>query len=322
MPGFVNAILALTPSLAFTLPSVFMRFIRDIYAERIRQGRPAISLEFFTPKTEEGDRALFDRTLPTLMTTRPEFCSVTYGAGGSTRDKTMAMVERIQTQFRVPAMAHLTCVGSNRAQIAAILADARQRGIRNILALRGDPPAGTAGFTRTEGGFQYAAELVTLVREMGGFSTGVAGFPEGHVECRDGRHVDWERLRAKLDCGADFIVTQLFFDNRYFYEFRDYLTSKLGVQVPIIPGVISILSSAQIQKFTAMSGATIPPTLGQRVEQLKDDDEAVAAFGIEYATAQCADLLKNGVPGLHFYTLNKAHAATSVLRNLGLACSC
>lgn len=299
-----------------------MRFIRDIYAERARQGRPVISLEFFTPKTDEGDRTLFERTLPTLMTVRPEFCSVTYGAGGSTRDKTIAMVERIQTEFRVPAMAHLTCVGSNRAQITEILADAGRRGIRNLLALRGDPPAGATAFTRPEGGFQYAAELVSLVREMGGFSTGVAGFPEGHVECREGRHVDWERLKAKLDCGADFIVTQLFFDNRCFYEFRDYLTTKLGVKVPIIPGVISILSSAQIQRFTAMSGATIPPALGQRLEQLKGDDEAVAAYGIEYASEQCADLLKNGVPGLHFYTLNKSHAATSVLRNLGLACSC
>lgn len=299
-----------------------MRFIRDIYAERARQGRPVISLEFFTPKTEEGDRTLFGRTLPTLMTVRPEFCSVTYGAGGSTRDKTIAMVERIQTEFRVPAMAHLTCVGSNRTQITEILTDASRRGIRNLLALRGDPPAGATAFTRPEGGFQYAAELVSLVREMGGFSTGVAGFPEGHVECREGRHVDWERLRAKLDCGADFIVTQLFFDNRCFYEFRDYLTGRLGVKVPIIPGVISILSHAQIEKFTTMSGASIPPALGQRLEQLKGDDEAVAAYGIEYATEQCADLLKNGVPGLHFYTLNKSHAATSVLRNLGLACSC
>lgn len=296
-----------------------MQFIRDLYAAAAAQGRPLVSLEFFTPKTVEGEQAFYTKTLPALARLQPGYCSVTYGAGGSTRDKTFDMVQRIQTEHALPAMAHLTCVGSTRAQIVALLEEARARGVRNILALRGDPPAGRGAFAPVDGGFRFAHELVTLTRQVGGFSIGVAGFPEGHLECREGKHVDWEHLKAKIDCGADFVLTQLFFDNAFFYEMRDYLVGRLGVRVPLVPGIIPIQSTAQIRRFVALCGATIPPGLARRLDALGDDDAATAEFGVEYATAQCADLLRQGVPGLHFYSLNKAGPVTRILAHLGLA---
>lgn len=296
-----------------------MQFIRDLYAAAAASRRPLISFEFFTPKTAEGEQTLFGRTLPALAALRPGYCSVTYGAGGSTREKTLALVQRIQDGHAIPAMAHLTCVGSTREEIQALLAEAAARGIRNILALRGDPPAGTDHFEQVAGGFRYAHELVTLTRERGGFSIGVAGFPEGHLECREGKRLDWERLRAKIDCGADFVLTQLFFDDAFFYEFRDHLVKELGVKVPIVPGIIPIQSAGQIRKFVALCGATIPAPLAARLDAFAGNDAAAAEFGIEFATAQCADLLRNGVPGLHFYSLNKAAPVTRILQNLGLA---
>ncbi len=294
-----------------------MQFIRDLYATAAATRRPVVSFEFFTPKTDEGERSFFEKTMPALAGLRPGFCSVTYGAGGSTRDRTLGMVERIQREFGLPAMAHLTCVGATREQITALLHDARTRGIRNVLALRGDPPAGATAFQRVEGGFQYAHELVTLTRRMGGFSIGVAGFPEGHLECREGKEVDWQRLQAKVDCGADFVLTQLFFDNAFFYEFREHLTRRLSVRVPIVPGIIPIQSAAQVRKFVALCGATIPPTLSASLDRLADNDAAAAEFGIEFAAEQCADLLRQGVPGLHFYSLNKAGPVTRILGRLG-----
>ena len=296
-----------------------MQAIPELFAAGRAAGRTLVSFEFFTPKTEEGDRVLFGRTLPALLRLQPAFCSVTYGAGGSTRDKTLGMVERIQREFGTPGMAHLTCVGATRPEIIELLADARARGIRNILALRGDPPVGTTAFVRPEGGFEFAHELVTVTREQGGFSIGVAGFPEGHPECKAARQVDWQRLKAKIDSGADFVITQLFFDNSLFYEFRDYLTGRLGVTVPIIPGVIPILNAGQIRRFVALCGATLPTTLQAELEKFGDDEAAATEFGIGYATQQCADLLRQGVPGLHFYTLNKVHSTTRILQNLGLA---
>ncbi|MBM3878293.1 MAG: methylenetetrahydrofolate reductase [NAD(P)H] [Verrucomicrobia bacterium] len=293
-----------------------MQFIRDLYANARATGRPVLSFEFFTPKTDEGERSFFAKTLPDLAELGPDYCSVTYGAGGSTRDRTLRMVERIQTEFGIAAMAHLTCVGSTREQIVELLLDAKRRGIRNILALRGDPPAGAPTFVRTEGGFQYAHELVTLTREVDGFSIGVAGFPEGHLECPEGKQVDWERLRAKIACGADFVLTQMFFDNALFYEFRDRLVGPLGVRVPLVPGVIPILSAGQIQKFVALCGATIPARLQQQLNQFANDEAAALEFGIQFATQQCADLLNQGVPGIHFYTLNKAHSTRRIVAGL------
>lgn len=296
-----------------------MQFIRDLHVRGAAEGRPLVSFEFFTPKTAEGSRTFFDQTLPALARLRPDYCSVTYGAGGSTREKTLEMVQRIQDDHAIPAMAHLTCVGSTRGEIQGLLTEARSRGIRNLLALRGDPPAGQAVFEPVPGGFRFARELVELAREAGGFSIGVAGFPEGHSECREGRHVDWERLRDKINAGADFVLTQLFFDNAWFYEMRDHLVGRLGIRVPIVPGIIPIQSPNQIRKFTALCGATIPATLASRLDALAGDDAAAAAFGIEFASAQCADLLRQGVPGLHFYSLNKAAPVTRIVENLGLS---
>jgi methylenetetrahydrofolate reductase (NADPH) len=216
-------------------------------------------------------------------------------------------------------MAHLTCVNATRKQIDDVLGEARARGIANILALRGDPPVGQDGFRKVEGGFEYSLELVAHLRELGGFCIGTAGFPEGHIRCQEGKYVDWERLKAKIDCGADFVLTQLFFDNADFFEFRDYVTGKLGVTVPIFPGVLPILSTPQIKRFTALCSARLPARLQSRLEALGDDDASVAELGVEYATEQCEELVRAGVPGLHFYTLNKAESTSRVLHNLGLA---
>ena len=296
-----------------------MHFIRDIFAAARAAKRPAISFEFFPTKTEEGERALLEKTIPALMQLKPDFCSVTFGAGGSTRDKTLMMVDHIQRQHGLTAMAHLTCVNATKEEIRGYLTEARARGIKNILALRGDPPGGEGAFKMTEGGFEFSYQLVEFIRQIGEFSIGVAGFPEGHVACTEGKYVDWQRLKNKIDHGADFLITQLFFDNRDYLEFRDYLT-KLGVHVPLIPGIISILSTAQIKKFVALCGAGLPEALVAELDKRGDDDEAVAQFGIEYATHQCQELLRQGVPGLHFYTLNKARSTTAILKNLGLAC--
>ena len=296
-----------------------MQFIRDILAARQNAGRPAVSYEFFTPKTPEGDRALIERTVPELMKVRPDFCSVTYGAGGSTRDKTLSLVNALQTRHGVTGMAHLTCVGSTREELAAIVTQIRDLGIRNILALRGDPPAGAVEFARTPGGFSFARDLVSFARCLGEFSLGVAGFPEGHIACKEGKHADWRWLKEKVDAGADFIVTQIFFRNEDFFEFRDYLTGTLGVRVPILPGILPVLSANQVKKFTQLCGATMPENFLARLEQLGDNDEAVTQFGIDYAVQQCQELLKAGVPGLHFYTLNKSRSTLGVLAGLGIA---
>jgi methylenetetrahydrofolate reductase (NADPH) len=295
-----------------------MQFIRDIYAAGRTNGRPVISFEFFPPKTEEGDRNLLEKTLPALLQTKPDYCSVTYGAGGSTRDKTLMIVDRIHGLHGLTTVAHLTCVSATREQIRDLLAQIRRLQLKNVLALRGDPPGG-GEFQVTPGGFEFSSQLVRFIREQGDFSIGVAGFPEGHIACKEGKHADWAHLKEKVDAGADYVLTQLFFDNADFYQFRDHLTRKLGVSVPIVPGVVSILSGTQIKRFTAMCGATIPAPLAARLDELGDDDKAVAEFGIEYATKQCEDLLRAGVPGIHFYTLNKANATVRILKNLGLA---
>jgi methylenetetrahydrofolate reductase (NADPH) len=293
-----------------------MQLIRDIYTAKRAAGRPVISLEFFPPKTEEGDKALLDKHIPALKAVRPDYCSVTYGAGGSTRDKTLMIVDRIQREHNLTALAHLTCVNHTREQVAELLHKIKAIGCKNILALRGDPPGG-GEFQVTPGGFEYSSQLVKFIREQNGFSIGCAGFPEGHVACRAGKQADWRHLEEKINAGADFVITQLFFDNQDFFEFRDHLTRR-GITVPLVPGMISIVSAPGIRKFTQTCGAKIPPALAAKLDGLTSDEAAVE-FGIEYCTKQCEELLKAGVPGLHFYTLNKAPATIRVLKNLGLA---
>lgn len=295
-----------------------MQFIGDIFAAKRLLKRPVISFEFFPPKTPEGDKALLEKHIPALIQTRPDFCSVTYGAGGSTREKTLTIVDRIQREHQLPALAHLTCVNHTREQVGELLQKIKTTNCRNILALRGDPPGG-GEFQATPGGFEYSAQLVKFIREQNGFNIGVAGFPEGHIACKQGKFADWQHLKEKVDAGADFVITQLFFDNADFFEFRDHLTTKLGVKVPLVPGVIAIVSAPGIKKFTQLCGAKIPPALAAKLEAIGADDAAATEFGVEYATKQCAELLKAGVPGLHFYTLNKAASTVRVLKNLALA---
>ena len=294
-----------------------MQFIRDIYTAHAAEKRPVISFEFFPPKTEEGDRNLLEKTIPALAEAAPDYCSVTYGAGGSTRDKTLTIVSQVQERHGLTAMAHLTCVSATQEQIGALLVQFRELGVKNVLALRGDSPGG-GEFQATPGGFRYSSELVQFIRNQGGFSIGVAGFPEGHIACKAGKLADWRHLRTKIEAGADFLITQLFFDNADFFEFRDHMTREHGVTIPLVPGVIPILRAAQIKRFTEMSGARIPKALANRLLELGDDDDAVTEFGIEYATRQCEELLAQGAPGLHFYTLNKSEATVRILKNLGL----
>ncbi len=294
-----------------------MQHIRDIIAAKQAAGKPAISFEFFPFKTEKGEDTFFNTTLPALKELNPDYCSVTYGAGGSTRDKTLEIVQRIQDDFGIPTMAHLTCVCSTREQIGAVLDEAKARGIQNILALRGDPPDG-GEWTATEGGFEFSYQLIEFIRDKGGFSIGCAGFPEGHIACED-KLVDWKHLKGKFDAGAEFALSQLFFDNADFFQFADHLRDELGATQPIVPGIIPILNGAQIQRFTAMCGARLPEPLLARLQELGEDDDATMEFGIDYAATQCRELLDRGAPGIHFYTLNKAAPTTRILEKLGVA---
>ncbi len=272
-------------------------------------GKPMISFEFFPPKNEAGFNALY-QTIEDLKPLKPSYVSVTYGAGGSTRAKTVELVEKIQNEAGIRSMAHLTCVGHTQDEIGSILDDLWNAGIRNVLALRGDPPAGQAQFVATEGGFAYADQLVSYVRNRHDFSIGVAGYPEGHPQCLNLSR-DLEHLKRKVDNGGNFIVTQLFFDNADFYRFRDRAKA-IGIHVPIVAGLMPILNVAQIKRFVGMCGAKIPHALLQRLESLETDPEAVYAAGVDYATKQCEDLLRNGVDGIHFYTLNKSKATAQI----------
>jgi methylenetetrahydrofolate reductase (NADPH) len=275
---------------------------------------PVFSFEFFPPKTEQGERNLY-HTVDHLRALGPSFVSVTYGAGGSTRDRTIELVRRIKHDIGLEAMAHLTCVGASREEIKAVLERLRASGIENVLALRGDPPGGEAAFVRPYDGFAFASELVSFIRAGGfAFCLGGACYPEGHVECRD-RHQDLEHLKLKVDCGLDFVITQLFFDNADYFAFVERARTR-GIRIPIIPGIMPITNVAQIERFTSMCGARIPAALKARLEHVRDDDAAVRAVGIEHATAQCRDLLAHGAPGVHFYTLNQSPATRAIFERL------
>jgi methylenetetrahydrofolate reductase (NADPH) len=240
--------------------------------------------------------------------------SVTYGAGGSTRAKTVQLVERIQRELGIRAMAHLTCVGHTADEIGGILDELWKAGIRNVLALRGDPQAGQSQFVATEGGFANADELVAFVRTKHDFCVGVAGYPEGHPQCLN-RTRDLEYLKRKVDNGGDFVITQLFFDNADFYRFRDEARA-MGIKVPIIAGIMPITNVGQIKRFVSMCGAKIPHRLLKKLESVEPDAEAVHRTGVDYAEMQCRDLLFNGCDGLHFYTLNKSRATVDIVNRL------
>lgn len=277
---------------------------------------PVISFEFFPPKTEEGVETLY-KTVQELRPCRPSFVSVTYGAGGSTRDRTLELVARIQRDLGITTMAHLTCVGSTKAEIKDTLERLYAAGIRNVLALRGDPPKGETDFKPTEGGFTYATELVAFIRELGmDFCIGAACYPEGHVECPD-MESDLKNLVQKVDAGADFLVSQLFFDNEDYRAFVRRARSA-GITVPIVPGLMPVTNASQVERFTKMCGARIPQELYRRLRIVEDDPAAVVATGVQWAVDQGRQLLKNGAPGLHFYTLNRSSATLAVHAALGL----
>jgi methylenetetrahydrofolate reductase (NADPH) len=284
--------------------------IRDL----LGSNGPVFSFEFFPPKTAAGEQTLY-RTIERLRVLDPTFVSVTYGAGGSTRDQTVELVRRIKHEIGIEAMAHLTCVGADRHEIQGVLEHLAGAGIDNVLALRGDPPREHGAFIAPANGFAFASELVQFIRAGGfDFCLGGACYPEGHVECRD-LDQDLLHLKRKVDCGLDFVITQLFFDNADYFAFVERARPR-GVHVPIIPGIMPITNLAQIERFTAMCGARIPADLRSRLEQVRDDDEAVRAVGIEHATVQCRELLDRGAPGIHFYTLNQSTATRGIFERL------
>jgi methylenetetrahydrofolate reductase (NADPH) len=280
----------------------------------LNQGRPSISFEFFPPKNDAGFQALY-KAIDELHPLRPSYVSVTYGAGGSTRQKTVELVTKIQNELKIRAMAHLTCVGHTADEIGGILDELWRSGIVNVLALRGDPPQGQSTFVATEGGFANADQLTAYVKGRHDFCIGVAGYPEGHPQCIN-KTRDLEYLKRKVDNGGCFVITQLFFDNADFYRFRDRARS-MGIHVPIVAGIMPIGNVAQIKRFVSMCGAKIPHQLLLKLEAVEGDPEAVYRTGIEYATMQCRDLLANEVDGLHFYTLNKSKATADICRRLG-----
>jgi methylenetetrahydrofolate reductase (NADPH) len=279
-------------------------------------GLPTISFEFFPPKNEGGWAQLY-QAIGELHSLKPSYVSVTYGAGGSTRGKTLDLVSRIQNELKIRSMAHLTCVGHTADELGKILDDLWNAGIRNVLALRGDPPAGQTNFVATEGGFSNAdglTKFITSRRNAQDFCVGVAGYPEGHPQCLNLTR-DMEHLQRKVDNGADFVVTQLFFDNADFYRFRDQARAA-GIKVPLVAGIMPIGNVGQIKRFVSMCGSKIPHSLLTKLESLEADPEAVYAAGVDYATQQCKDLLANGCEGIHFYTLNRSKATVQIVKAL------
>ena len=285
--------------------------LADLYA---RSGL-TLSVEFFPPKTEKGEENLFSE-IEIIKRLHPGFCSVTYGAGGSTREKTLDLVDAIHRNCGVEVMCHLTVVGQSKDDARAILRKLKAQGIENLLALGGDPPQGMADWRPHPDGFQHAVELVREAMTLGGFSVAVAGFPEVHPRASS-RDSDLRYLKEKVDAGAAAIITQLFFDNDDFYRFADDLR-KLGVMVPIVPGILPILSAAQVRRFTSLCGSKIPAGLETQLVKVDNDDDDAVKLGIEYATRQCEGLIKFGVRGLHFYSLNKSHSVETICKNLAL----
>ena len=284
--------------------------------ERLASGpEPSFSFEFFPPKTDEGERNL-GRALAELSRMNPTFVSVTYGAGGNAQQKakTVDIVSSIKATHGLEAMAHFTCVGATVDELRQTLDRMRDAGIKNVLALRGDPPLGETEWTATDGGLEYSRELIEMIREDYDFAIGAACFPEVHIHA-ESAETDLRYLKEKVDAGARFLITQLFFDNALYWDFvaraRD-----IGIDVPIIPGIMPITNFEQVKRFTSTIGATIPDGLMTELGLRADQPDAVADLGVAYATLQCADLLTKGAPGIHFYTLNRSTATRAILSAL------
>lgn len=300
-------------------------FIRD----RLQHKQPVFSFEFFPPRTEKGETNLL-RSLERLAPLAPDFVSVTYGAGGSTRARTREIVARIKREFGIEAMAHLTCVGATRDELSRVVDELGESGVNNILALRGDPPQGAEAFEATEGGFRYAAELVALIRDRGAFSVGAACYPEVHPEAANA-DADLRHLKAKVDAGAEFLISQLFFNNDAFVDFAGRARGA-GINVPIVAGIMPVTNVSQVERFTKMCGASIPETLRRRLADADGDPQEVFWQGVSYAAHQCGVLLRGSTPdplgaptavpatiaGVHFYTLNKSPATRAIFEILRL----
>jgi len=286
--------------------------VPDVY----REGRFGLSIEIFPPKNPDSDDGLL-KSLERLTDYDPAYISCTYGAGGTTRERTLEWCQRIQERLGRTATAHFTCVGATRDQLLEWLGLAQQRGIGNIMALRGDPPKGQERFEAVEGGLQHANELVSLIRqhfpEMG---IGVAGYPEKHPEAADA-DIDLQNLKRKVDAGADAVVTQLFYINDNFFKFRERY-QQAGISVPLVPGIMPITEFARIKRIAAMCGAMFPTELASRLEAAQDDKQAQFEIGVEHAIAQCQELVDQGVPGIHFYVLNRSAACERILDALGM----
>lgn len=277
-------------------------------------GKTEISVELFPPKTPEGIEKLFGETIPTLQKLKPAYFSMTFGAGGSTRNLTIELCERMKNKAGIETTCHLNIVGQSKEQTRENLRQIKEAGIYNLLALRGDPPRDQPDFKPHPDGYHSSVELVEEARKDPWFSIAVTGFPEVHPEAKD-RAADMAYLQRKLNAGGKVVITQFFLDNRFFFEFMD-LVKKAGITAPIVPGILPILSAAQVRRFAALCGSTIPPDVEKELAKVENDDEAAVRYGIELATKQCEELLKFGVAGLHFYALNRAHSTQTILSNL------
>jgi methylenetetrahydrofolate reductase (NADPH) len=285
-------------------------------ASKYGPGKFGLSFELFPPKTAEGETALL-KHVRRLVEFRPSFITCTYGAGGSTQDKTLEIVSRVHREFQLPVATHLTCVGRSREQLHEYLNQAHAQGVENVVALRGDPPRGEMRFRAVQGGFRYANELVAMIRHafpQSGIAVG--GYPEKHQEAPS-IEADLVNLKRKVDAGADVVITQLFYDNADFFRFRDRC-AQAGITVPIVPGLLPVTNFAQIQRITSLCGAKLPGEFIAKLSAAGDDADAQFRAGIEFATRQTEDLLRAGVPGIHFYVLNKSEATSQVLSGVSL----
>lgn len=277
-------------------------------------GKFGLSFELFPPKSEAGEADLF-QNLPELIAFQPSYVTCTYGAGGSTRDKTLEIITGVRREFQVSVASHLTCVQSTVEQLRAYLTRARQAGVENIVALRGDPPKGETTFQAVSGGLHNANELVALIRrEFNDLGVAVAGYPEKHQEAPS-LEVDLQNLKRKVDSGADVVITQLFYDNQDFFRFWQKCTA-LGIQIPIVPGILPVTNLAQIKRITSLCGSRLPDGFSQALERHADDPQGQFQVGVEFATRQVQELIDAGVPGIHFYVLNKSTATAQVLQSV------
>jgi methylenetetrahydrofolate reductase (NADPH) len=282
-------------------------------ADMFGHGRPVVSFEFFPPKTEAGYASLY-RTIADLKRLDPAFVSVTWGAGGSTRRKTVELVTRIQQELSITAMAHLTCVGSGADDLAETLDRLEAEGVENVLALRGDPPRDHRSFKPVSGGFSFANELTTFIRSRWGFCIGGAFYPETHPEAPSAQ-VDLANLVRKVQAGAEFLISQLFFDNRHYFDFVERATAA-GIRLPLVPGIMPVTSAANVRRMAALCGSRIPEELERQLGEAQEDPEATLEVGVSWATRQCSELLERGAPGIHFYTLNRSPATRRIHENL------